>query len=74
MLDGGSASIILATIIVIGNFVVDKTANYSLYELMNGNPGYDFVFYPKYETKVFKPVLGIGFLTTISALKTAARL
>ena len=71
---GGSSSISLASIPVIGNFVSDKTANYSLYELMNGNPGYDVVFYPQYETKVFKPVLGIGFLTKITTVKTTARL
>lgn len=71
---GGSSSISLASIPVIGNFVADKTANYSLYELMNGNPGYDVVFYPQYETKVFKPVLGIGFLTKITTVKTTARL
>jgi hypothetical protein len=41
---------------------------------MNSNPGYDVVFYPQYETKVFKPVLGIGFLTKISTVKTTARL
>ena len=71
---GGSSSINLASIPVIGNFVADKTANYSLYELMNGHPGYDVVFYPQYETKVFKPFLGIGFLTKITTVKTTARL
>jgi hypothetical protein len=71
---GGSSSISLASIPVIGNFLADKTANYALYELMNGNPGYDVVFYPQYETKVYKPVLGIGFLTTITTVKTTARL
>jgi len=70
----GSSSISLASIPVIGNFVSDKTANYSLYELMNSNPGYDVVFYPQYETKVSKPVLGIGFLTIITTVKTTARL
>jgi hypothetical protein len=70
----GSSSISLASIPVIGNFVGDRTANYSLYELMNGNPGYDVVFYPQYETKVFKPVLGIGFLVKITTVKTTARL
>ena len=58
----------------IGTFIGNKTANYSLYELMNGNPGYDVVFYPQYETKVFKPVLGIGFITKITKVKTTARL
>ena len=71
---GGAATISLASIPVIGNFVADRTANYSLYNLMNGNPGYDVVFYPQYETKVFKPVLGIGFITKITTVKTTARL
>lgn len=71
---GGASSISLASIPVIGNFVADKTANYSLYEMMNGNPGYDVVFYPQYETKVLKPVFGIGFITKITTVKTTARL
>jgi hypothetical protein len=74
VVEGGAAAISLASIPVIGNFAADKTANYSLYNLMNGNPGYDVVFYPQYETKVFKPVLGIGFITKITTVKTTARL
>ena len=70
----GSPSIELVNIPVIGNIVADRTAKYSLYELMNGNPGYDVVFYPQYETKVFKPVLGIGFFAKITTVKTKARL
>jgi hypothetical protein len=71
---GGAENLTLVSIPVIGNFVSEKTANYSLYELMNSNPGYDVVFYPQYETKVFKPVLGIGFLIKITTVKTTARL
>ena len=71
---GGAGSISLASIPVIGNFVGDKTANYSLYNLMDANPGYDVVFYPQYETRVIKPVLGIGFITKITTVKTTARL
>ena len=69
-----SSSISWASIPVIGNVVGDRTANYSLYEMMNANPGYDVVFYPQYETKVFKPALGIGFLVRITNVKTTARL
>ena len=72
--EGGAASISHASIPVVGNFVSDKTANYSLYELMVNNPGYDVVFYPQYETKVEKPILGIGFLSKITTVKTTARL
>lgn len=71
---GGLASISLVSIPVIGNFVADKTANYALYELMSNNPGYDIVLYPQYETKVQKPILGLGFLTTITTVKATARL
>jgi spermidine/putrescine-binding protein len=72
--NGGVAAISLASIPVIGNLIFDKTSNYSLYELMTSNPGYDVVFYPQYETKVLKPVLGIGFITKITTVKTTARL
>ena len=72
--EGGSGSLSLASIPVVGNFVSDKTANYSLFELMESNPGYDVVFYPQYETKEVKPIFGIGFLTTITTVKTTARL
>ena len=44
---GGYSSISLASIPVIGNYIADKTANYSLYELMDKNLGYDVVFYPQ---------------------------
>ena len=71
---GGSLGINLASIPVIGNFIFDKTANYALYELMLKNPGYDVVFYPQYETRVLRPVLGLGFLSKITTVKTTARL
>ncbi|MEJ8756526.1 hypothetical protein WG947_05935 [Pontibacter sp. H259] len=71
---GGGSSISLASVPVIGNMVVDRTANYALYNLMAANPGYDVVFYPQYETKVVKPFLGIGLLTKITKVKTTARL
>jgi hypothetical protein len=70
----GAAMLSLANIPVVGNVLSDKTSNYALYEIMNANPGYDVVFYPSYETKVVKPILGIGFLTTITTVKATARL
>lgn len=70
----GAVHISAASIPVVGNLIFDKTANYSLYELMNNNPGYDVVFYPQYETKIVRPILGIGFLTKITTVKTTARL
>lgn len=74
VVEGGSPNISFASIPVIGNFISDQTANHSLYNLMNRNPGYDVVFYPQYETKVLKPVLGIGFISKITTVKTTARL
>jgi len=73
-IEGGAIAISLAMIPVIGNIVMYKTVNYALYNLMNENPGYDVVFYPQYETKVVKPILGIGFLTKITKVKATARL
>lgn len=70
----GSVAITLASLPVVGNVLSDKTSNYALYELMNNNPGYDVVFYPQYEVKVVKPIIGIGFLTKITTVKTTARL
>jgi hypothetical protein len=72
--ESGALSVSLASIPVIGTYVADRTANYALYNLMTANPGYDVVFYPQYETKVIKPILGIGFITTITKVKTTARL
>ena len=69
-----SSSISWASIPVIGNVIGDRTASYTLYEMMNANPGYDVVFYPQYESKVLKPALGIGFLVRITNVKTTARL
>jgi len=68
------ASISLASIPVVGNFVNDMTQNYALYELMSKNPGYDVVFYPQFETQIRKPVLGIGFFYKRTTVKATARL
>lgn len=64
----------IASIPVVGSLLTDKTANYALYELMTNNPGYDVVFYPQYETKVVKPILGLGFIFKTTTVKTKARL
>lgn len=70
----GAAGISLASIPVVGSLVSDKTTGYALYELMNSKPGYDVVFYPQYETKVFKPFFGIGFIFKKTKVKATARL
>lgn len=69
-----ASGISVATIPVIGTFVNDKTSTYALYNLMVENEGYDVVFYPQYETKVVKPVLGLGFIMKITTVETKARL
>ena len=74
VVDNGASSISLANMPVIGNVLYDKTSNYALYNLMYTNPGYDVIFYPQYETKISKPVLGIGFIVKITKVKTTARL
>jgi hypothetical protein len=75
-IEGGPQSglINIADIPVLGQVLTDRTANYALYELMQNTPGYDVVFYPQYETKIVKPILGIGFLTKITTVKATARL
>jgi hypothetical protein len=70
----GSNSISLSSIPVIGSFIVDPTSNYALYELMQNNPGYDVVFYPQFETKIVKPILGMGFIMTHTKVGVQARL
>lgn len=55
---------------VVGNFVMDRGANYALYELMQKTPGYDVVVYPQVESK------GTNFLFLFSSTdyKVTARL
>jgi hypothetical protein len=73
--EGASAGVsgILASVPIIGATIVDPTANYALYELMNANPGYDVVFYPQYQTTVKRPI-GLGFIVKKTTVKVTARL
>ncbi len=71
---GGAGAISLSSIPVVGTLLMDKTCNFALYELMNANEGYDVVFYPQYETKVLKPILGLGFIMKTTTVKATARL
>ncbi len=71
-IDGQSS--ITASIPVVGSIMTDATSGYSLHELMKNNPGYDVIFYPQYETTVLKPILGLGFLTKVTKVKSTARL
>ena len=70
----GSGGISVSSIPIIGNFLADRTANYALYEILQANPGYDVALYPQYETKVIRPILGIGFLTKVTTVKATTRL
>ena len=70
--DGAALSV--ASIPVIGNMIQDRTASYSLYELMKKNPNYDVVLYPQFETKVSAPFLGIGFIFKKTTVKVSSRL
>ena len=64
----GAPAISLASVPVVGTVLVDKTANYALYEMISKNAGYDVIFYPTYEKKVVKPIgLGIYKITTVKA-------
>lgn len=72
--EGSSFSISISSIPVIGNFVTDKTSSYALYELMQNNKGYDVIFYPQFETKIVRPILGIGFFAKITKVKATGRL
>ncbi len=55
---------------VIGNFVVDPTASYALFNLMSENEGYDVVFYPQYNTRTVMPI-GIPIFKTTTVEVTA---
>lgn len=63
----------IASIPVIGGFVVDQTSGYALYDLMKKNPGYDVVLYPQFETTVKRPI-GLGFIYKITTVKVTGRL
>ncbi len=70
--NGLSSSV--AKVPVVGSFVIDKTASYALYDMMNKTPGYDIVFYPQFDANIRKPVLGIGFFYKKTTVTAKARL
>ncbi len=69
----GPLGINIASIPVVGNLVVNQTASYALYDLMDKNPGYDVVFYPQFETVIKRPI-GFGLLYKVTEVKATARL
>lgn len=71
----GTGDAISASIVpIVGNLVTDHTSSYAVHNLLDQNQGYDVVFYPQYEKKIIKPILGLGFLTKITTVKVSARL
>ncbi len=72
--DGPASGISAASIPIIGGFISDKTSSYALYNMMKNNKGYDVVLYPQFETKVNRPILGLGFLFSKTYVKATARL
>ena len=70
---GGLAGISIANIPIIGSFV-DKSSSYALYDMMFKNPGYDVVFYPRFETVKKNPFLGIVVTTKVKATARLAKI
>jgi hypothetical protein len=73
--DGGllALPINIASIPVIGGFIVNPVAGYALYDVMEKNKGYDVAFYPQFETTVKRPI-GLGFIYKVTTVKTTTRL
>jgi len=57
---------------IIGNLTVSD-AKYALYDIMEKNPGYDVIFYPKVKEERHAPILGTG-LFSVSTYTVTARL
>lgn len=72
--DNAGAGISVANIPVIGNLLVDPTASYALFDLMEKNAGYDVVFYPQFNTRIKRPFLGLGFIYSKTEVTVTARL
>ena len=69
----GPLGIDISSIPVIGGFIVNPTASYALYDVMQKNPGYDVAFYPQFEVTVKRPI-GLGFIYKVTTVKTTTRL
>ncbi|HET8860828.1 hypothetical protein [Marivirga sp.] len=65
---------LISSLPVYGTLLNDPTASYALYNLMKANEGYDVIFYPQYEVKVKRPILGLGFILKITDVKVNAKL
>lgn len=72
--DKGLGMISLASLPVIGDYISTTAGNYALHNMLRDNPGYDVIFYPQYVINESKPILGIGFIKTVTTVKVTARL
>ena len=70
---GNSNTISASVVPVVGNLVTDHTSSYAVHNLLDEHKGYDVVFYPQYEKRVIKPILGLGFLTKVTTVKEIGR-
>ena len=59
---------------IIGSAIYDPTSSYAMYNVMDANPGHDFIFYPQYETKTTCPILGLCFINSITTVEVTTRL
>ena len=59
---------------VVGQYLADPTTSYAFYNLIDNNPGTDFIFYPQTEKKVICPVLGICLVNSITTVRVTSRL
>ena len=59
---------------IIGSAIYDPTTSYAMYNVMDANPGHDFIFYPQYETKITCPILGICLINSITTVEVTTRL
>ena len=55
------------------DYILDKTTDYAMWELMQSNPGYDVIMYPQVERHIKRPI-GIGWLYREIDVTVSARL
>jgi hypothetical protein len=63
-----------ASIPIVGQYLADQTTSYAMYNLLQYNPGSDFIFYPQTEKKIICPILGICLVNKITTVKVSSRL
>lgn len=59
---------------VLGQYLVDATTSYAMYNLLEENDGFDFIFYPQIEKKTTCPILGICLINRVSTVEVKAKL